>query len=89
MRCPLLPVANYYVVLADALREAHGHILVNTAYATTPQRGTVVAWGPDTTELRTGDAVAWRRHAETRVTVSGAEWLLLKEEDIVCRLDPA
>ena len=87
MRCPLLPCASYYVVLPDAARATRGHILVNAAYADAPRSGRVAAWGPDTTELKNGDVVAWRSHAETRVTVGDAEWWLLKEDDILCRLD--
>lgn len=88
VRVPLLPVGSYYVVVPDAPRAARGHILVHGAWTRAPTTGTVVAWGPDTTELRNGDVVAWRSHAGTAVTVGDSNWLLLKEEDIVCRLEP-
>jgi len=88
MKCPLLPVGQYYVVVEDAPPAAYGRILVNAAFATSPRTGSVAAWGPDTTELKIGDRCAWRRGGDTAVAIGDSRFLLLKEEDIVCRLEP-
>jgi len=50
-------------------------------------RGVVRAWGPDTSEVKNGDNVVFRKFVATIVTVGEAQWLLLRESDILCRVE--
>ena len=72
-----------YVVVADVPVGKIGRILL--ASPAVKLRGRVAAWGPDTTELRNGDAVLYRQHIAA-VDIGGKEWLLVREEDVLARL---
>ena len=85
--CPLLPCADYYVLVPDAAPTKTGHIVLNAAYVAPSRVGTVAATGPNTVELRTGDRCAWRPFTGTTVEIGEGLWLLLQEDDIVCRLE--
>jgi len=86
--CPLLPLADIYVIKPDAAPQSAGHIVLNAAWQRAPARGTVAAWGPDTTELKNGDRCCWRGHTGTTVEIGEERWLLVREDDVVCRLGP-
>ena len=72
-----------YVVVADVSAERKGSILL--MYPAVKLRGRVVAWGPDTTELKNGDDVVYRQHIAA-VDIGGKEWLLVREDDVLARV---
>lgn len=81
--CPLLPLGDY-VVLQPMPPPPRGALVRLTA---TPWgRGTVVAVGPDVEGVVGGALVVHRPFAVTRVTVGDAEWVLVREADVVARL---
>src|SRR5438876_6671808 len=82
-RCPLLPTADRFVLVADAPVQA-GLIFVVTAKQS--DRGTVVAVGPDCNELQVGDRVVHKTLKATIVEVGDTKWSLLREEDVLCWL---
>lgn len=86
MFCPLLPTGDTCVVVPDAPTAPRGLITVPQSLQAAPRRGQVVAVGPDASGVATGDVVAWRPFAGTSVEIGEGCWLLLKEEDLVCRL---
>jgi chaperonin GroES len=77
------------VVIEPAVAEqktASGIIIPDTAKEK-PQKGTVVAVGPGTTDnpvtLKEGDVVLYGKYAGTEFTIEGANYLIMKESDII------
>ena len=52
-----------------------------------PQRGTVIAAGPgkkdEPVTVKAGDTVLYGKYAGTEITVEGAEYLIMRESDIL------
>jgi len=88
LQCPLIPLGDYYAVVPDDAPTHAGNIVLNAAYTNAPRAGRIAAWGPDTADLKNGDRVLWRPFAGTTVEIGDALWMLLREDDILCRLEP-
>lgn len=88
MLCPLLPVGDVCVVVPDAPTAEHGTLIMAPSALPAPRRGTLVAKGPEALAAPlAGSCVVWRPFAGTSVEIGAGRWLLLKEDDLVCRLD--
>ena len=65
---------------------ASGIIIPDTAKEK-PQKGTVVAVGPGTTDnpltLKEGDVVIYGKYAGTEFTIDGKNYLIMRESDII------
>lgn len=82
------PLADRVVVQPSAAEEktAGGIIIPDTAKEK-PQRGTVVAVGPgkkdEPMSVKEGDAVLYGKYAGTEINISGEDYLILRESDIL------
>ncbi|KAF0131627.1 MAG: chaperonin GroES [Bacteroidetes bacterium] len=82
------PLADRVVIEPAAAEQktASGIIIPDTAKEK-PQKGTVVAVGPGTTDnpvtLKEGDVVLYGKYAGTEFTIDGANYLIMKESDII------
>jgi co-chaperonin GroES (HSP10) len=84
-KCPLLPTGDRVVVRQDdATREVGSLLLVNPE---APQRGVVVAVSPEVEGVRPRDRVLFKKHVATIVTVADVPWLLLRESDLLARVE--
>ena len=67
-------------------KTASGIVLPDTAKEK-PQRGTVLAAGPgkkdEPVTVKTGDTVLYGKYAGTEITIDGAEYLIMRESDIL------
>jgi chaperonin GroES len=67
-------------------KTASGIIIPDTAKEK-PQKGTVVAVGPGTTdekmEVKKGDVVLYGKYSGTEISVDGTEYLIMKQADIL------
>jgi chaperonin GroES len=77
------------VVIEPAVAEqktASGIIIPDTAKEK-PQKGTVVAVGPGSTDnpvtLKEGDVVLYGKYAGTEFTIDGNNYLIMRESDII------
>jgi chaperonin GroES len=77
------------VVIEPAVAEqktASGIIIPDTAKEK-PQRGTVVAVGPGTTDnpvtVKEGDVVLYGKYAGTEFTLDGKAYLIMRESDVI------
>ncbi len=65
---------------------ASGIIIPDTAKEK-PQRGTVVAVGPGTTdikmEVKKGDVIIYGKYAGTEISVDGKDYLIMKQSDVL------
>lgn len=82
------PLADRVVIEPAAAEQktASGIIIPDTAKEK-PQKGTVVAVGPGSTDnpvtLKEGDVVLYGKYAGTEFTIDGANYLIMKESDII------
>jgi chaperonin GroES len=67
-------------------KTASGIIIPDTAKEK-PQKGTVVAVGPGTSdekmEVKKGDVVLYGKYSGTEITVDGKDYLIMKQADIL------
>lgn len=88
----LKPLADRVVVKpAEAEEKTAGGIILPDTVKEKPVEGTVVAAGPgkvadDGTvvkmEVKVGDKVLYGKYSGTEVTISGVEYLIMRESDI-------
>ena len=82
------PLADRVLVEAAAAEDktAGGIIIPDTAKEK-PQKGTVVAIGPGKKDepmtVKVGDSVLYGKYAGTEITIDGANYLIMRESDIV------
>ena len=82
------PLADRVVIEPAAAEQkiASGIIIPDTAKEK-PQKGTVVAVGPGTTDnpltLKEGDVVIYGKYAGTEFTIDGKHYLIMRESDII------
>jgi chaperonin GroES len=93
----LAPLDDRMVVRRlEAEEKTAGGILLPDTAKEKPQRGEVVAAGPGkmldsgkraALEVKVGDKVLFGKYAGTEVKVEGEELLILRESDILARVD--
>ena len=82
------PLADRVIIEPAAAEEktAGGIIIPDTAKEK-PQKGKVVAVGPGTKDepltVKVGDTVLYGKYSGTEITVEGADYLIMRESDIV------
>jgi chaperonin GroES len=93
----LQPLGDRVIVepLEEEQTTAAGIVLPDTA-VDKPQRGTVVAVGPGERSRETGeiipldvaesDVVVFSKYGGTDITIEGAEYLILRESDILAKV---
>ncbi len=86
------------VEVLDAEERTAGGIVLPDAAKEKPQRGTVTAVGPGRllksgiraeVAVKRGDTVLFGKYAGTDVTVSGQEFKILKETEVLARVETA
>ena len=67
--------------------QVRGGIIIPDTAKEKPQRGTVLAAGPgkkdEPVTVKTGDTVLYGKYAGTEITIEGAEYLIMRESDIL------
>ncbi|MDX9854088.1 MAG: co-chaperone GroES [Tenuifilaceae bacterium] len=82
------PLADRVLVepMEAETKTASGIFIPDTAKEK-PQRGTVVAVGPGTTdikmEVKKGDVVLYGKYAGTEISVDGKDYLIMKQSDVL------
>ncbi len=70
-------------------KTASGIIIPDTAKEK-PQKGTIVAVGPGTSEekmeVKPGDVVLYGKYAGTEITIDGIDYLIMKQSDILAAI---
>ena len=76
------------VLIEPALAEekTSGGIIIPDTAKEKPQKGTIVAVGPGTTDqkmtVKAGDTVLYGKYSGTEISYEGTEYLIMKESDI-------
>ena len=90
------PLADRVVVKPlEEAEQMRGNLYIPDTAKEKPQQGEVVAVGPGkyseqgsriTPDVKTGDKVLYGKYSGTDVTVDGAEYLILREADVLAIL---
>lgn len=88
MSTPISPLADRVVATRDAAetKTSSGLYLPETAKEK-PVAAVVEAVGPDVKHLKKGDRIVYKEYSTTELTVNGTEYLIVKEEDILAKLN--
>ncbi|MEO6550186.1 MAG: co-chaperone GroES [Ferruginibacter sp.] len=84
----ITPLHDRVIVQPAAAEEkSKGGIIIPDTAKEKPQRGTVLAAGPgkkdEPVTVKTGDTVLYGKYAGTEITIEGAEYLIMRESDIL------
>jgi chaperonin GroES len=84
----ITPLHDRVIVKPAAAEEkSAGGIIIPETAKEKPQRGIVVAAGPgkkdEPVTVKAGDAVLYGKYAGTEITIEGAEYLIMRESDIL------
>lgn len=84
MSVPIQPLADYVVAqaLEAATKTASGLYLPGGAQEK-PKVVKVVAVGKEAKAVKVGDQIIYKGYSETPIKVDGAEYILIKEEDVI------
>jgi chaperonin GroES len=88
------PLNDYVLVLhLKGEEKTFGGIIIPDTAKEKPQEGTVVAVGPGrkdrsgkriAMEVKTGDTIAFGKHAGTEIKIDGVDHIIMKEDEIFC-----
>jgi len=84
MSVPIKPLADYVVAQAEKAetKTASGLYLPDKAQEK-PKTSKVVAVGGDVKNVKVGDRILYKSYSTTDVKVDGADYILVKEEDVL------
>lgn len=84
MSVPIQPLADYVVAQPEEAqtKTASGFYLPDNAKEK-PQTSRVVAVGKDVKNVKVGDRILYKSYSTTEVKHDGADYILVKEEDIL------
>ena len=84
MSAPLQPLSDYIVAVNEeaAAKTASGLYLPENAKEK-PKTAKIVAVGQNARQLKVGDRIVYKSYSTTEVKVDGAEYILVKEEDVL------
>lgn len=87
MKTPLQPLGDYVVAKSEeaATKTASGLYLPEKS-AEKPKTAVVVAVGKGATQVSVGDRIVYKSYSNTDVKVDGTEYILVKEEDILAKV---
>lgn len=87
MSTPIKPLADRVVAIREeaATKTASGLYLPSNAKEK-PVYAVVQAVGPDVKSLKKGDKIVFREYSPMELKVDNAEYLIVKEEDVVATL---
>ncbi len=88
MSTPLTPLADRVVALRETAetKTASGLYLPDNAKEK-PAFATVEAVGPEVKHLKKGDRIVYKEYATTELKVNGVEYLIVKEEDVLAKVE--
>jgi chaperonin GroES len=77
------PIGNRVAILQKEAEQvtASGLVIPTTAQEK-PQQGEIIAIGSKVEDIAVGDTVIYSKYAGTSLTLGGAEYLVLSEEDV-------
>lgn len=83
------PIADRVIIKpAPADEKTKGGLIIPDTAKEKPQRGEVIAVGPGkkdvTMTVQVGDTVLYGKYSGQEINYEGADYLIMREEDILC-----
>ncbi|MEI7510564.1 MAG: co-chaperone GroES [Candidatus Peregrinibacteria bacterium] len=78
------------VVVEPAEKESttsFGIILAETMSKEKPQKGKVIAVGPDAKAVKAGDTVLFKKYSPTEIEIEDKTYFILDEEDLLGKME--
>jgi chaperonin GroES len=75
------PVTNRILIEAFEVPEKQGQFYVTDSAREKPQRGKVIAVGPDCKQIEVGNEVVWAKYLGQELIVDGKKLIVMKEPD--------
>ena len=72
-----------FVSYAEEGEKTAGGIYLPDTAKEKPQKGKVEAVGSEVKEVKVGDAILFDKYSGSKIPIDGADYLILKEEDIL------
>lgn len=86
-KVPITPLADYVVARQEeAQTKTASGLLLPDKGAEKPRIADVVAVGPLVKDVKTGDRIIFGGYSNTDIKIDGAEYLLIKNENIYAKL---
>lgn len=84
MSVPIQPLADYVVAQAEEAKAktASGLYLPDNAQEK-PKTAKVLAVGKDVKRVTAGDKIIYKSYSTTEIKITGEEYILVKEEDVL------
>lgn len=87
MSIPIKPLADRVVaVREEAQTKTASGIYLPEASKEKPVLAKIVAVGPEVKTLKVGDRIVYKEYATTDLKIDSAEYLVVKEEDVLATL---
>ncbi len=87
MSTPLKPLADRLVAqIEEAQNKTAAGLFLPDNAKEKPKIAKVVAVGKAVKDLKTGDRIVYKEYSTTDVKVNGAQYIILKEEDVLATL---
>lgn len=84
MTSPITPLGDRVVAVRDeAPTQTASGLYLPTESKEKPAMATVVAIGPDVKHVKKNDKIVYKEYAPTELTINEAEYLIVKEEDVL------
>lgn len=84
----LKPLADRVVVMkTEEVKKTAGGIIIPDSHSEKPVEGTILAVGKDVKELKERDRVVFGKYSGTEVKVNDKILLVLKEEEVLGKLE--
>lgn len=81
------PLANRLVIQkGEEITKTKTGIIIPDNHAEKPLQGKVISVGPEVKELAENDEVIFGKYSGTEVVVEGNSYLILKEEEVLAKL---
>ncbi len=86
-KVPIVPLADYVVLQQEEAKNktASGLFLPDGA-SEKPKIATILALGPQVTDVKAGDRVVYGGYSTTEIKVDGIVYMLVKSENIYAKL---
>ncbi|PLS81088.1 molecular chaperone GroES [Candidatus Saccharibacteria bacterium] len=87
MSTPIKPLAERVVaVREEAKNQTTSGLYLPDSAKEKPVSAKVLAVGPDVKQIKVGDRIVYKEYSPTELKISGTEYIILKEEDVLATI---
>jgi chaperonin GroES len=75
------PVANRLLIEPEEVSSKKGNIYIPDTAVDKPQKGRIIACGPDCKQAKVGNDVIWTKYIGAEIEVEGRKLIIMKEDN--------